>query len=98
MALLADYTARGGYVVPNAYVRVTDMHIAKVAGDFRLTFRVAAFVDQATAAQPHRTVDEPGAWHCPYDPEGANPYAQAYDWLKNGEGVGEGLFPAAVDA
>lgn len=96
MAIKADYVTRGGVSVPDSYIRVTDLHIGRQPEGFKLAFNVAAFVDQETAAQAHRTVDEPRGYQCPYDPEGAGPYAQAYEWLTRTTEGDEGPFPGAV--
>lgn len=101
MAIRTDYVTRGGVPVADCYVRVTDLHIGRVAGAHRLAFNAAAFVDEATAAQAHRTVDEPRGYQCAYDPDGPGPYVQAYDWLTRdvpaeGEEGEEGHVPADV--
>lgn len=97
MALRADYVTRSGLPVSGAYVRVTDLNIAKTDGEWRLAFRAAVFVDQDRAAQAHLTVDDPRGFQCPYDPEGAGPLEQAYVWLATAEATPEVPAEPAVE-
>lgn len=97
MALRADYVTRSGLPAPDAYVRVTDLNIAKTDGEWRLAFNAAVFANPAMAAQAHLTVDAPRGFQCPYDPEGPGPLEQAYDWLKTAEATPEVPAEPAVE-
>lgn len=75
MALKKTVTTAHGFVADNAYHRVENMTFQ---GKNVIKFNVKSYKD-SSASTPFAVVD----FGCKYDINGANPFAQAYVFVKN---------------
>ena len=77
MALQMNFLTRFGLTVPNAYIRVTEIH--HLTKSYAMAV-ASAYVDKD---QPHERFIEQTGFEFSYDVTGANPLAQAYAFLKS---------------
>lgn len=85
MALQLDFKTTFGMTIPNAYVRVSEIH--HLTKGYAMAV-AAAYVDKD---QPLDKFIEQTGFEFPYDHTGPNPIAQAYAYLKGKPEFSEAL-------